>query len=121
MSATQNLCFFYFASTEEKLLKGQIKFQSGFERRCCPRACTINHFMAVTNSIVLYCNFLPIFVPLFFYICDQCYKTFYGRKLRLFIISYKVVPCKHFHPSLIFVCKARAYPNEAPSRCSPLG
>ncbi len=28
--------------------------------------------------------------------CGQCYKTFYGRKLRLFIISWSVCPWKAF-------------------------
>ncbi len=43
-------------------------------------------------------------------ICGQCYKTFYGRKLRLFIISKSVVPGKPFQPSLIFVGKDRGLP-----------
>jgi hypothetical protein len=28
--------------------------------------------------------------------CGQHYNTFYGRKLRLFIISYSVCPCQAF-------------------------
>ncbi len=44
----------------------------------------------------------------------QCFKTFYGRKLRLFMISQSVVPCKPFQPSLMFAGKARAYLSEAP-------
>ncbi len=37
---------------------------------------------------------------------DQCYKTFYGRKLRLFIISVFVLGI----PSLMFVGEARRLP-----------
>jgi hypothetical protein len=51
----------------------------------------------------------------------QCYKTFYGRKLRLFIISYSVFPGNHFQPSLMFACKAGAYSSEVPFRCSTHG
>ncbi len=51
--------------------------------------------------------------------CGQCYETFYGRNLRLFIISYKVVPGKPFQPSLMLSGKAGAYPSEA--RCYTLG
>ncbi len=41
------------------------------------------------------------------------YKTFYGRNLQIFIISYNVVPSKPFQPSLVFAGKAGAYPSEA--------
>ncbi len=41
------------------------------------------------------------------------YKTFYGRNLRIFIISYIVfVLGKPFQPSLMFSGKAGAYPSE---------
>jgi hypothetical protein len=43
----------------------------------------------------------------------QCYKTFYGCKLRLF-------KNKLFQPSLMFAGKAGAYPSESPFRCSSL-
>jgi hypothetical protein len=48
------------------------------------------------------------------------YKTFFGRNLRIFIISQSVVPGKPFQPSLVFAGKARAYPSEAPFRCKLL-
>jgi hypothetical protein len=38
----------------------------------------------------------------------QCYKTFYGRNLRVFVISYSVRPWQTFKPSLIFVGEARS-------------
>jgi hypothetical protein len=46
----------------------------------------------------------------------QCYKTFYGRKLRLFLIGGVLVPGKPFQPSLMFADKAGAYLTEAPFR-----
>ncbi len=46
----------------------------------------------------------------------QCYKTFYGRNLRIFVF----VPGKTFQPSLMFTGKAGAYPSEAPFRCTTL-
>ncbi len=49
------------------------------------------------------------------------YKTFYGRNLRIFVISYKVCPFPAFQPSLVFAGKAGAYLSEAPFRCSTLG
>jgi hypothetical protein len=51
---------------------------------------------------------------------DQCYKTFCGRKLRLFIIARAFVPGKAFQPSVMFAGMARAYPSEAHFRCSTL-
>jgi hypothetical protein len=45
------------------------------------------------------------------------HKTYYGRNLR---ISFLFVPDKPFQPSLMFAGKARAYPSEAPFRCSTL-
>jgi hypothetical protein len=43
-------------------------------------------------------------------------KLFYGRKLRIFVISRPFVPGKPFH-----LCgKAGAYLSEAPIRCSTL-
>ncbi len=44
---------------------------------------------------------------------SQCYKTFYGRNLRFFIIIRVSVPGKPFQPSLMFACKAGAYPTKA--------
>ena len=38
----------------------------------------------------------------------QCYKTFCGRKLRIFVISKDVFPCKPFRPSLMFEGKFRS-------------
>ncbi len=43
----------------------------------------------------------------------QIYKTFYGRNLRIFIISKSVCTCQAFLPSLMFAVKAGAYPSEA--------
>jgi len=51
----------------------------------------------------------------------QCHKTFYVRKLRIFVISYGACQCKPFQPSLMFVGKAGAYPSEAPFSYSTLG
>ncbi len=53
--------------------------------------------------------------------CGQCYKTFYGRKLRLFIISQSVCHWQAFQPNLMFAVKAGAYLSKAPFRCSTLG
>ncbi len=39
------------------------------------------------------------------------YKTFYGRKLQIFIVGF--VPGKPFQPSLMFAGKTRAYLSEA--------
>ncbi len=44
----------------------------------------------------------------------HCYKTFYGRKLRLFIISKSNCPCQAFQPSLMFAIKAGVYLIEVP-------
>ncbi len=57
----------------------------------------------------------------FYNICirGQCYRTFYDRKLQIFLISQSVCP-KLFEPSLMFVGKAGAYQNEAPFMCSTL-
>jgi len=38
----------------------------------------------------------------------RCYKTFYGRKLVMFVISLNVCLLKPFQFSLMFACKARA-------------
>jgi hypothetical protein len=40
----------------------------------------------------------------------QCYKTFYSRKLGLFILSRAFVPGQPFQPSLMFVGKSRSLP-----------
>ncbi len=45
---------------------------------------------------------------------DQSYKTFYGRNIRIFLISQSVCP---FKPILTFAGKAGAYTSEAPFRC----
>jgi hypothetical protein len=41
------------------------------------------------------------------------YKTFFGRNLRIFMISESVFPSKPFQSSLMFVGKAGTYPREA--------
>ncbi len=51
----------------------------------------------------------------------QCYKNFYGRNLRMFVLSQSVVHGKPLQPCVMFVKKARAYSREAPFRCSTLG
>jgi hypothetical protein len=45
----------------------------------------------------------------------QCYKTFYGRNLRVLVRG------KLFQASVMSVCKAGTYPIEAPFRCSTIG
>jgi hypothetical protein len=48
-------------------------------------------------------------------------KTFYGRNLRISVISWSVSPLQT-SPALSNVCeKAGAYLSEAPFRCSTLG
>ncbi len=48
------------------------------------------------------------------------YETFNGCNLRIFVISQSVCPCKLFHPSLMFVGKARSLPQTgATERCFP--
>jgi hypothetical protein len=42
----------------------------------------------------------------------HCYKTFYGRKLRLFIIARAFVPGNPFQPSLMFGGHAGTYPSD---------
>jgi hypothetical protein len=54
-------------------------------------------------------------------IWNQCYKTFYIRNLRIFIISWSVYTGKFVQPSIIFVSKTRAYPRRVPFSCSILG
>ncbi len=51
----------------------------------------------------------------------QCYKTFFVHNLRIFVISQSVCLGNPFQPSLMFACKAEAYPSEALFRCSTLG
>ncbi len=46
----------------------------------------------------------------------HCYKTMYGRKLRIFVISYKP-----FQDNIVFEGKAGAYPSETPLKYSSLG
>ncbi len=36
----------------------------------------------------------------------QCYKTFHGRNLRIFVIARAFVRGQYFQPSIMFVCKA---------------
>ncbi len=50
----------------------------------------------------------------------KSYKTFYSHNWQIFI-SRVLVHGKPFQPSLMFAGKARAYPSEAPFRCSTLG
>jgi hypothetical protein len=50
----------------------------------------------------------------------QFYKTFYGRKLRLFIITRVFVSGRPFQPSLMLGGKARVYPSEVSFRCFTL-
>ncbi len=40
----------------------------------------------------------------------QCYKTFYGRNLRMFVISQSVCPLQESQPILILASKARGLP-----------
>jgi hypothetical protein len=40
----------------------------------------------------------------------KCYKTFYVRNLRMFVLARLFVPGSTFQPSLIFVHKARSLP-----------
>jgi hypothetical protein len=42
--------------------------------------------------------------------CCDCYKTFYGCKLCLFVISYNVCPWQAVQPSLMLEGKARSLP-----------
>jgi hypothetical protein len=51
---------------------------------------------------------------------DRCYKTFYARNLRVFVISKSVCPWQPNKPSLMFADKARAYPSEVPFCSSSL-
>jgi hypothetical protein len=39
---------------------------------------------------------------------SQCYKTFYGRKLRIFIKARGIPPGEPFQPSSVFAGKAGA-------------
>ncbi len=49
----------------------------------------------------------------------QCYKTFFVRNLRIFVISQSVCTWQAFQPSLMFVGEARSLPQSgAPERCS---
>ncbi len=48
-------------------------------------------------------------------------KLFHGHKLRIFAKATLFAPGKPFHPSLISVGQAGAYPIEEPFRCSTLG
>ncbi len=49
----------------------------------------------------------------FYYINSngQCYKTFYGRKLRIFVISQSICHGKLFQLCRMFVGKARSLPQ----------
>jgi hypothetical protein len=38
----------------------------------------------------------------------QCYKTFYGRKLRIFFVSWSICPWQAFPASSMFVGKERS-------------
>ncbi len=49
----------------------------------------------------------------------QCYKTFYGRILRMFIISQSVCPRQVFQPSLMFESEARASFRHSTLRQAP--
>ncbi len=40
----------------------------------------------------------------------RCYKTFFLRNLRIFVINWVFVHCKPLQPSLLFVGKARSLP-----------
>ncbi len=55
----------------------------------------------------------------------QCYKAFYGRKLRILVISSSVCPWQTFQPSLILQVKLEPTRvkllSGAPFRCSTLG
>ncbi len=50
----------------------------------------------------------------------QCFKTFYCRVLRIFIISYSFFSLTTIS-SLMSASKTGAYPSEAPFRCPHLG
>jgi hypothetical protein len=52
----------------------------------------------------------------------QCYKTFYGRNLRIFILSpiFVLVLGNNFQPSLMFSRKDKAFLMGVPFRCSNL-
>jgi hypothetical protein len=55
---------------------------------------------------------------------SQCHKTLYSRNLLNKLQCYSATvydPGKPFQFSLMFAGKARAYPSEAPFRCSTLG
>ncbi len=43
----------------------------------------------------------------------QCYNTFYGRNLRMLVISYSVCPWQAF-PAYTNVCKTGSCPIEEP-------
>jgi hypothetical protein len=62
-----------------------------------------------------------VFKILFLLSWGLYHKTYYGLNLRSSIISLRFVPGKPFQPGLGFARKARAYPSEAPFRCSTLG
>ncbi len=48
----------------------------------------------------------------------QCYKTFYGRKLRIFVKAGAFAPGKPFQSSLLFADRVRSLPlSGAPERC----
>jgi hypothetical protein len=42
--------------------------------------------------------------------CGQYYKTFYGCKLRIFLISWSVTAGNPSQDGIVFVSKAGAYP-----------
>ncbi len=49
----------------------------------------------------------------------QCYRTFYGRNLRMFVVSQGVALGRPFQPSIMFADKARSLPKSVvPERCS---
>ncbi len=51
----------------------------------------------------------------------QCFKTFYGRKLRIFVINQCLSLASPSSPSLMFESKAGAYPSESPLRYFTIG
>ncbi len=70
----------------------------------------LSPFMLILGQTII-CKERPDLLMEWAPLWTQCYTTFYGCNLRIFVISQSICLDKHFRPRLMFVGKTGAYPR----------
>jgi hypothetical protein len=99
------MCIYLFSGAIYKILKFLLQFREAYPKMGVPEL-----HLALLTSIRQGRKGFSWTSTLAYPSCGQCYKSFYGRNLRIFVINKSVCPGELFQPSLMFMCKVRSLP-----------